>query len=442
MKRSWILNTMAVVVILTVFLAFTSGNGNFFKAGAQPVKEEITPSQPEKSDSNNGSNKDIKLTESQHKMSDCNNDFACNLFRTISKQKHGSIVISPISVSYLLGMLNEGADGETRRQITDVLGLDGSVEEINKYFKKMIDEAPYVDSTVTIKTANCIYNNSAMHIRLIPQYQADMQKYYDAQVDMLDFTEPSNVDIINRWCDTHTDGMIPKILNPLEFKADAAMYLLNAVYFKATWTTEFDPEETRDMKFTKQDGSTVKRKMMHLETKAAYGKNELCEMLCLPYGNRGYSMYVLLPHKGKTIKEIIQSLSTQKLEQMRHEMTTSDVDVLLPRFTTDSETALTGVLSAMGMPRAFGIRAEFPNMAQDHKDDLFVSMIKQKARIEVEEEGTKAAAVTIAEMSLKCVLLDEEKPKIVEFHAKRPFVYYIIENSTGTIYFMGTYCGN
>ena len=166
---------MAVVVILTVLLAFTSGNGNFFKAGAQPVKEEITPSQPEKSDCNNGSNKDIKLTESQRKMSECNNDFACNLFRTISKQKHGSIVISPISVSYLLGMLNEGADGETRRQITGVLGLDGSVEEINKYFKKMMDDASKVDPKVTVKTANCIFFKSDE--KLIPKYKADMQKY-------------------------------------------------------------------------------------------------------------------------------------------------------------------------------------------------------------------------------------------------------------------------
>lgn len=123
-------------------------------------------------------------------------------------------------------------------------------------------------------------------------------------------------------------------------------------------------------------------------------------------------------------------------------MYTREVDILLPRFTTESETFLSGILSIMGMSRAFSMRAEFPNMAQDHKDDLYVSMIKQKAKIEVKEEGTKAAAVTIVELSLKSASLNEEKPRIVEFHATRPFVYYIVEKRTGAIYFMGTYCGD
>ena len=197
------------------------------------------------------------------------------------------------------------------------------------------------------------------------------------------------------------------------------------------------------MNFTKQGGQTVKRDMMHIKRQANYGKNNLCKILCWSYGNYSYSMYVLLPNKGKTVGDIIQSLSAEKLEQMReHDMFYPIVDILLPRFTTETETNLSGVLSSMGMPRAFGMGAEFPNMAQGHKNDLYVSMMKQKARIEVEEEGTKAAAVTIAEVFLKCATLNEEEPKIVEFHAKRPFVYYIVENSTGTIFFMGTYCGD
>ena len=441
MKRSWIFSAMAVVVILTTLVAFTK-DGNPLSAREQPEIENITPPQPEVSVNNNDIPKDITLTESQRKMCENNNDFACNLFRTISKHKHGSIVMSPISVSYLLGMLNEGADGETRRQITDVLGLNGStVEEINEYFKKMMNQAPNVDSTVTIKTANCIDVNSAMDIRLTPQYEADMLKYYNAQVDALDFRKGSSLTIINSWCDTHTDGMIPSILTPAEFQPDAAMYLLNAVYFNASWTKDFDPEETRKMVFTKQNGTTVKRKMMHLKTKAAYGKNDLYQTLCLDYGNGGYSMYVLLPNKGKTINDVIRSLSTQKLEQHR-QMTIKEVDILLPCFTTKSEIGLTGVLSAMGMPRAFGTCAEFPNMAQGHINDLYVSMMKQKAKIEVAEKGTKAAAITIAEVCVMSIELDVEKLKTVEFHAKRPFVYYIVENSTGTIFFMGTYCGD
>lgn len=404
MKRFWIFSIMAAVVLVSTAVA--------------PV------------------GKDSPSTASQSEMPSNNNDFACNLFRTFIEQKGGdsSIVVSPVSVSYLLGMLNEGAGGETRRQITNVLGLDGSVLEINKYLKKKMDEASNVDTTVTVKTANCIFFKSGQ--KLIPQYKADMQKYYDAKIEAINFNPNNIVNTINNWCKTHTDGMIPKLIKKDELNPNRVMYLLNAVYFKANWSKEFDPQETRDMVFKKQDGTTVKHKIMHLETRAAYGQNDLCEMLCLPYGNGGYSMYVLLPCEGKTIGDVIQSLSAQKLEKQRkQEMTTCKVDILLPRFTTESETLLERVLSAMGMPLAFTFSADFPNMLQGHGDDLHVSMMKQKAKIEVNEEGTKAAAVTFAEEST--IGIDP----IETFHALRPFIYYIVEKSTGAIYFMGTYCG-
>lgn len=442
MKRSWIISTLAIVVLLTTFLALTS-HANHHNAVEQPVNKEATSSQGEMSGKNNDSRKEFRLTESQRKMSDNNNDFACNLFRNIYKKKKGnsSIIVSPISVGYLLGMLNEGADGETRRQITDVLGLGGSVEEINEYFKKMINESPYVDTTVTVKTANCI--NFIAGYNLIPQFRADMQNYYDAQVGAIGSNSGDIVERINNWCKTHTDGMISELIKKEELNSNLVMYLLNAICFKASWTKKFDPEETRNMNFTKRGGKTVKRKMMHRKNKAAYGKNDLCEMLRLPYGYNSYSMYVLLPNKGKTVDDIIRSISAEKLEQQRkHDMTFCEVDILLPRFTTESESSLVDVLSAMGMPRAFGIGAEFPNMVQSHKDDLYVSMIKQRAKIEVEEEGTKAAAATIAEMVTLSASLDEERPRSVNFHATRPFVYYIIERESGAIFFMGTYCGD
>lgn len=384
--------------------------------------------------------KDSAPTATQGKTPEKNNDFACNLFRTIYEQKHsnGSFIMSPISVGYLLGMLNAGAEGETQRQITDVLGLDVSAQEINQHFKKIMNEASSVDSTVTIKIANSININSARGYRLIPKYKENMQKFYDAQIDAFPFTDDRNVDIINNWCNTHTDGMIPKILDSLD--PYAAMYLLNAVFFKASWTDKFDPNYTRNKVFTKEDGTILEHKMMHVAIKAAYGSNDLCKMLRLPYGNGSYSMNVLLPHQGKTVGDIIQSLSAQQLEQQRtQEMTTYNVDVLMPRFTTESETHLEGVLSSMGMPLAFHPRtAEFSNMVKD--EELWISMMMQKAKIEVNEKGTKASAVTIAR-GYKKGFAGDNRQKNAEFHATRPFVYYIVDNSSGTIYFMGTYCG-
>ena len=381
----------------------------------------------------------ITLTAEQQQMRDNNNEFACRLFRTINEQKegNGSLIVSPISVTYMLGMLNTGADGQTRQQIADVLGLGSSVMEINEYCKKMIDEAPRVDPSVTVQIANCIDVNSALGITLVPQFKTDMQNYYNAQIEALDFGKSSSLDKINNWCKKNTDGMIPSILDRLS--PNAAMCLLNAIYFKATWTEKFDPKDTRDMDFTMPDGSTSQHKMMHRKALAAYDKNDLCEMLYLPYGSNGYGMYVLLPVEGKTVDDVIQGLSAEGVKEQLFEMGPHEVDILMPRFTTSNETMLNEVLSAMGMPRAFNPQyAEFPNMAQGK--NLFVSMMKQKAKIEVNEEGTKASAVTISQMGETA---PPPAPQYlqVDFHATRPFVYYIIESSTRSIFFMGCYCG-
>ena len=407
MKRFWKYGAMVAVVMINCLLSFA---------------------------------KDSAPTAPQGRIADGNNDFACNLLRAIYEQKHGngSFIMSPISVSYMLGMLNAGAEGETQRQITNVLGLDASAQKINKYFKKIMNEASSVDSTVTIKIANSININSARGYRLIPKYKENMQKFYDAQIDAFPFTDDRNVDIINNWCNTHTDGMIPKILDSLD--PYAAMYLLNAVFFKASWTDKFDPKNTRNKIFTKQDGTLLEHKMMNVAIKAAYGSNNLCKMLRLPYGNGSFSMNVLLPHEGKTVGDIIQSLSAQQLEQQRtQEMMIHNVDIMMPRFTTESEIQLEQVLSSMGMPLAFHyLAAQFSKMIED--EELWVSMMMQKAKIEVNEKGTKASAVTIAKGVTKS-LMGDNRPSYVEFHATRPFVYYIIDNSTGTIYFMGTYFG-
>ena len=413
-------------VVMTSIQAFAS-DGNHFKNSEQPEKKEIasTESQAVMPDNNSSAS-------SQSETSVGNNDFACNLFRSINEQKKGSTIVSPISVSYVLGMLNEGADGETRRQIYNVLGLDGSVQEINKYFKKMMGDAQSVDPSVKLKNANCIYFKLGMSIN--PKFKADMQNYYDAKVEAINFNSSSILNKINNWCKTHTDGMIPELLKKGELHPNRRMYLLNAVYFKASWTDQFDPRSTSDIDFITLDGKTVKRPMMHRHGMAVYGKNDLCKMLCLPYGNKAYSMVVLLPNEGKTTDDIIRNLSAQKLKEWQSQMRTEEVNILMPRFTTESETRLEDILSSMGMQRAFNNAAEFPNMLKGYHDELYVSMMKQKAKIEVNEEGTKAAAVTVAEE----VAIGVNFYKY--FYATRPFVYYIMEKSTGAIFFMGTYC--
>lgn len=424
MKRSWILGTMAVVMLLTILVAFINNDNQL------NVVKLLT-------ENDNPSN------VSEREMTDNNIDFACKLFRTIYEQKKdskeymdriSSIVVSPISVSYMLGMLNAGANGKTRQQIKNVLGMSGSVEQINKYFmsKKMIDEASDLDTTISMKIANSIIVNESKGLRLTQHYETEMQKYYNVQIESLDFTNRSNLQHhIDNWCNTHTND---KIGYWVDFAPNAAMYMFNAVYFNALWTEKFT-RLNNAIHFITEEGNIYDILMMHHKTQAAYGKNDLCEMLRLPYGNGGYSMYVLLPHEGKTMGDIIQNLSAKKLEEMQSHMVAREVDILMPYFTILNETDLKGVLSAMGMPAAFDeSSAEFLNMARRH-NNLCVSMMMQKVLIEVNEKGIKAAADTIVDLSQK------EDLDIKHFHATRPFVYYIVENNTGTIYFMGTFRG-
>ncbi len=382
--------------------------------------------------------KPIQLSAEQKQMRDNNNEFAWRLFQTMQEQKgDSSTVLSPISVTYVLGMLNAGAAGTTRDEITATLGFGSDPKAVNEYCKKMIEGAPNVDPAATVKIANCINVNSAMGLSLLKQYVKDIENYYNAQIEALDFTKSSSLEKINKWCSKNTNGMIPSILD--ELNPDAAMCLLNAIYFKADWTEKFDKNDTRNSSFTLPDGSVVTRELMHRMAIAQGCESELCSMLRIPFGSGGYSMYVMLPAEGKTTSDLIRDMSQQELTDHLNaiDMTPHEVDILMPRFEIVSDIDLIKVLEPMGIKSAFSYSANFSNMSEM---SLYVSMMKQKAKIEVDEDGAKASAVTVAEMEPT-----SPGPQLyekAEFHATRPFLYFILEESTRSIFFIGTYCGN
>ena len=256
--------------------------------------------------------KPIQLSAEQKQMRDNNNEFAWRLFQTMQEQQgEVSTVVSPISVTYMLGMLNAGAAGTTRDEITATLGFGSDPTAVNEFCKKMIEGAPNVDPAATVKIANCINVNSAKGLSLLKQYVNDMQNYYSAQVDALDFTKSSTLEKINKWCSKNTAGMIPCILD--ELNPNAAMCLLNAIYFNADWKEKFDKNDTRNSSFTLPDGSIVTRELMHRKAIAQGCESELCSMLRIPFGSGGYSMYVMLPAEGKTTGDLIREMSQQEL---------------------------------------------------------------------------------------------------------------------------------
>jgi serpin B len=381
--------------------------------------------------------KPIQLSAEQKQMRDNNNEFAWHLFQTVQELKgDSSTVLSPISVTYLLGMLNAGAAGTTRDEITNVLGFGNDPQAVNEYCKKMIEGAPNVDPAATVRIANSIYVNSAKGLSLLKQYVNDMKNYYSAQIDALDFTKSGTLDKINNWCSKNTGGMIPSILD--EINPNAAMYLLNAIYFNADWTEKFDKNDTRNSSFTLPDGSVVTRDLMHRKAIAQGCESDLCSMLRIPFGSGGYSMYVMLPAEGKTTSDLIRDMSQQALTEHLNaiDMTAHEVDILMPRFEIVSDIDLISVLKPMGIQSAFTASADFSNMSDM---SLYVSMMKQKAKIDVDEEGAKASAVTISGMEAT-----SPGPQLYEkavFHANRPFLYFILEETSRSIFFIGTYYG-
>jgi serpin B len=343
-------------------------------------------------------------------------------------------------------MVNDAATGTTEQELEQTLGFhNGGIRAVNDYCKNLIYNLPHVDEKVQLDIANAIFLNDKYQLK--KQFQQDMTTYYDAKAEALDFSSPSTLDKINGWCNEKTRGMIPEILD----NVDAAMvsYLLNAIYFKAEWASMFEKKDTREEPFVTPDGET-RVPLMHQNVYMNYLRNDTYAAVSIPYGNGRWMMTVMLPEEGKTTDDVISSLaasgwSTDFLKNPLREARGYEVDLKLPRFETSFDTddagGLIELLKGMGIRQVFDkYNAEVPNVCE--KENLYVDMMKQKAKIKVNEEGSEAAAVTIAGFVATATSTGptQEPPKAT-FHANRPFVYIIHEKSSGVILFVGKFMG-
>jgi len=391
----------------------------------------------------------VELTGQQRAFVNQNTDFAFNLFRAVSSLPEGrkSSLLSPISVTYVMGMLHDGAAGQTAKEIASVIGFgEGQPKAVNEFCRALIEGAPKTDPSVTLEIANTAIANKVYSLNWEPQYKQDMADYYSADISSLDFSQKADaVSQVNGWCNEKTHGMIPEILSERELSSNSLLLLMNAIYFKATWTEKFDPKDTSEQPFTTASGQKRQLPMMHRKALAVYGEDDVCSALTLPYGSGDkWAMKVLLPKEGKTVDDVIEGLNTASWNSLgsHPNVWNPTVDIRIPRFTTAFETDLIKPLSALGAPTMFTPKkADFPNIFTNYKKGLHVGLMKQKAAIEVSEEGTKAAAVTVAEMECTSVGPDNRHPMNVDFHCDRPFVYVIQEYSSGAIFFIGTYRG-
>ena len=397
-----------------------------------PACNRLDPDEP---DDGNNPYTPISLSTKQAGFVQSGRQFAGRFIEKVDenalKNKEKVWFVSPLSLQIALGMLINGAQGETAAEICQLLGYkEGETAEINTWCKLMLDQLPKLDKKTDLTLANAIFYNKEQTLK--GPYRNNVSSWYEATLEALDFTKTKDAaNTINKWCDKQTKGMIPKVLD--EVSPNALAYLINALYFKSEWREKFPKGSSENESFTSEDGSKGKVKMMKLDGKKFnYGENDLCQAVTLPYGNGNYAMTVLLPKSGHTVREITADFAKDAKLIFGGQ---AEVDLWLPRFETKYHIKLNGLLQDMGMTRSFvPFVADFSAMCEKAS---YVDFVQQDTAIKVDEEGTEAAAVTVIGMELAAAF--PTPPQKVVFHADHPFLYLITETSTGSILFAGKY---
>ena len=389
----------------------------------------------------------IKLTDAERTLVVQNSDFAFELFR--KTRDSGSRVISPLSVTYALGMLNNGADGVTREEICRVLAGGSQtgyadVATMNAFCQKMLTESALLDKDTRVAIANTIFfNGDRQELSLKQAFEEAAATYYDAKPAVVSFSDKTTVDVINKWAAEHTDDMIRDLLRPEDLtQPNLVSFLLNAICFKGTWAFQFDKELTRQEPFDNQRATAM---MMHQTNRFLYAETELYQSVSLPYGQGregAYQMTLFLPQAGRTLDDVLAALDGKSWNGADYKY--CDVRLSMPRIETDTNQDLKGVMAELGMKNAFlefdghGF-LDFCYIGDDEtmSDRCWISMMRQKAHLKLDENGTEAAAVTVIGMADKAA----PSPDYRDFTADRPFLYVISERSTGSIFFIGQYMG-
>ena len=352
------------------------------------------------------------------------NQFGWSLFRKLTADGAATnVVVSPLSVSLALDMTLNGARGATRDEMRRTLQLgDLSDDAVNAACESALVTLASADPAVVHKIANSIWLRRGFDAK--PEFLATNAKHFHAEVRTLDFAAPDAASTINGWVAHATEGKIPSIA-PEQIPGDVVAYLINAIYFKGSWTIPFDPKLTKDDSFTCTDASRVPCKLMHRTGSLRCLETPTLQAVELPYGNGAFRATILLPAADSSIDALLATLDGGLPTGLQDR----DGEIFLPRFVTRTESTLNGTLAALGMPTAFTASADFSGIAPK----LFISEVKHKTFVEVNEEGTEAAAATSVEVSRTSARVS---PRFV-MRVDRPFVFVIHETKSGAVLFLG-----
>jgi serpin B len=343
------------------------------------------------------------------------NQFAWESLLRLCSLKQQSVVYSPYSVQEAVGMLQSGARGDTATQVRNSLGLPSTTERArqNAALRKL-------EPAVTFRSQNALFVASDLPLK--PAYAAAVAQQFEARASNVDFASPKTLPAINAWAEQKTGGKIKNLLNPQQVDARTRAVLLNAVYLKATWLHEFDKKRTRPGAFW--DGRTQRNvAMMHQNGMFLYAAAPDFSVLEVPYAGERLVFDCILPNEQDGLTELRGNLQWPDLNTVLHQLAPTDVELTLPRLKTESSHSLLPVLTMMGLPAA----GDYSGISPER---LVISEVAQKAFLELDEQGTEAAAAT-------AVVMTRSLPQRVEFHVNRPFLYLIRDTGTETILFAG-----
>ncbi len=375
------------------------------------------------------------LTVGEQKLIEASNRFAFNLFREVNRREEAgaNVFISPLSAAMALGMTYNGAAGSTREAMARALELQQiSVGEVNQSFRDLVDLLRGLDSRVEFRLANSIWHR--LGIAPLQSFLDITRRYFEATVQAIDFAAPSAGPTINRWVEHNTGGRIKKIV-PDKIPDRIVMYLINAIYFKASWANQFDKNLTRAQPFQLADGGEVMvPTMSHGQAqRLLMFKDADLTILDLAYGRRSYSMTIVLPDRADRASQLANQITPEQWNGWISRLDSAWVSLWLPKFTLEYAIRLNNVLKALGMAEAFDpCRADFSNMlVMEPGGRAWIDDVRQKTFVQVNEEGTEAVGAT----SVGIGWLINNGPATVTVN--RPFIFAIRERLSGTILVLG-----
>jgi serpin B len=423
MNQQWFSRPLMTLIGSIILLSLTTGTA--VKVGGQAIAQSPSLSSPPSMNRTERSGIDARLVEA-------NTHFGFKLFSQILEQngQPANLMVSPTSVAIALTMTYNGASGTTQQAMAEALELEGmSLEEINQANAALELALENADPDVQLAIANSLWGREGVSFN--SDFLQQNRDFYSAEIASLDFSDPGAIATINDWVNRNTQAKIPEIIQ--EINPAVVLFLINATYFKGNWTTPFNPEQTRDLPFKLLDGTAKQHPLMYRRGTYAYLETDQFQAASLPYGeSERLSMYVFLPSENSSLGAFQQSLTPENWAAWMSQFGRREGGISLPRFKLEYETQLNEALEALGMAVAFDAgQADFSDMSDE---PLAISQVQHKTFIEVNEEGTEAAAVTSVEIQRTSVAITPPFQMTVD----RPFFYAIRDNQTGTVLFMGT----